>query len=107
MPRHRRQRGVRLLQPRSTVAPAANRCRVNRYRRSRTARSISTTLMNVNGGLLHAATDMDEHRRQLGEAVRDPKANDEKSRRFIEAFVWPFGRDAAATSLLAEAIEDL
>ena len=62
-------------------------------------------LLNVNGGLLHAARSMEEHLSQLVEAVASPVAESGKSRRFTEAFVRPFGIDEPGTPRFADAIE--
>jgi hypothetical protein len=61
-------------------------------------------LLTVNGGLLHTATDMPSHLRQLAEAVTRQGA-DERAQRFVEAFVRPFGRTEAATPRFADAVE--
>jgi hypothetical protein len=62
-------------------------------------------LLNVNGGLLHAARSMDEHLEQLSRALAGESSD--KSRRFVEGFVRPFGLDVAATPRFADAIEAL
>jgi hypothetical protein len=62
-------------------------------------------LLEVNGGLLHAARSFDEHRDQLARALAG--ARSEKSRRFVEGFVRPFGRSDAGTPRFADAIEAL
>jgi FkbM family methyltransferase len=64
-------------------------------------------LREVNGGLVRAAADFDEHLAQLGEAVRAPAADDSQCRRFVEAFVRPYGIDVPATPRLVEALENL
>jgi FkbM family methyltransferase len=64
-------------------------------------------LRSVNGGLLHVARDFPEHLEQLDEALRDPRASDERCRRFVEAFVRPFGLDAASTPKVVDALERL
>jgi FkbM family methyltransferase len=64
----------------------------------------------VNGGLLHVGRDMAEHVAQLAEAVRGHRMagnGDAQSRRFVEAFVRPFGIDVAATPRLVDALERL
>jgi hypothetical protein len=45
------------------------------------------------------------HLTQLGNALRDGAAFEERRRRFLHAFVRPYGLDAAATPRFAEAIE--
>ncbi len=62
-------------------------------------------LLEVNGGLLHAARSFDEHRAQLARALAGETSD--KSRRFVEGFVRPFGRDQAGTPRFADAIEAL
>ena len=63
-------------------------------------------LLTVNGGLLHAARGFDQHLEQLGESLtRPPDAVDEKSRRFTEAFIRPYGFDVSATPRFVDAIE--
>jgi hypothetical protein len=64
-------------------------------------------LLNVGGGLLHAARDMTTHMADLAAALRDPAAGAERSRRFVEAFVRPHGLDTKATDRFVDAIEDL
>ena len=64
-------------------------------------------LLNVGGGLLHAARDMDAHMADLAAALRDPAAGAERSRRFVAAFVRPHGLDTKATDRFVDAIEDL
>lgn len=59
------------------------------------------------GSLLEVARDFDEHAAQLGAILRDGSAQAERSRRFVESFVRPFGIDQAATPRLAAAIEGL
>ncbi len=62
-------------------------------------------MLNVNGGLLHASRSMEEHLSQLVDAVASPVAESEKSRRFTDAFVRPFGIDEAGTPRFADAVE--
>ena len=64
-------------------------------------------LRDVNGGLLHVAADFDEHLAHLDEAIRTPEGGDEQCRRFVEAFVRPYGIDVPATPKLVEALENL
>ena len=64
-------------------------------------------LRTVNGGLVHAAQDFDEHLAQLHAALEAPQADDGRGRRFVEAFVRPYGLDVAATPKLVEALERL
>jgi hypothetical protein len=62
-------------------------------------------LRHVNGGLLHLAANLDEHVQQLDAAMRNPRSDDERCRRFVEAFVRPYGIEVAATPKLVEALE--
>jgi hypothetical protein len=62
-------------------------------------------LRNVNGGLLHLATDVADHAAQLELAVRDPDAAATRCRQFVEAFVRPHGLEEAATPRLVAALE--
>jgi FkbM family methyltransferase len=64
-------------------------------------------LREVNGGLVHVARDLDEHVTQLEKAVHEAAANDERCRRFVEAFVRPHGLNNAATPRLVDALEGL
>jgi len=64
-------------------------------------------LLSVNGGLLHVADDLDAHLDQIGAVLTGRTELDDKSRRFVEAFVRPHGLDRPATPILAEAIEAL
>ena len=64
-------------------------------------------LREFNGGLVHVARELDEHVTQLESAVRDVAANDERCRRFVEAFVRPDGLNNAATPRLVNALEGL
>ena len=62
-------------------------------------------LLHANGGLLHVATDFDEHAAQLAEALTNPEAERVKSERFVEAFVRPLGRDVLAAPVFVECVE--
>ena len=64
-------------------------------------------LRRVNGGLVHVAASVAEHLEQLEAAIRNPGADDGRCRRFVEAFVRPYGIDVAATPKLVEALESL
>lgn len=64
-------------------------------------------LREVNGGLLHLARTFDEHLTQLDAAVRGPAADAAQCRRFVEAFVRPYGLDTPATPKLVDALEAL
>jgi hypothetical protein len=62
-------------------------------------------LVRVAGGLVHVATDFPDHFAQLEIALRDGAKDDGRCRRFVEAFVRPYGMDVPATPKLVEAIE--
>ena len=62
-------------------------------------------LQQVNGGLLHVATDLRAHVAGLEAAVADPEASGARGRRFVEAFVRPFGVAEAAAPRLVAALE--
>ena len=66
-------------------------------------------LRHVNGGLLRIGRDMTEHLAQLEVAIRNfgREDSDPQCRRFVEAFVRPFGIDVPATPGLVEALETL
>jgi hypothetical protein len=64
-------------------------------------------LRDVNGGLVQVARDFEEHLAQLAAAVVAPPADHPQCRRFVEAFVRPYGLDVPATPRLADAIERL
>ena len=64
-------------------------------------------LRGVNGGLLHTATSFAEHLDQLDAALTRPSPDDERCRRFVEAFVRPYGIDRPATPTLVDALEAL
>jgi hypothetical protein len=64
-------------------------------------------LREANGGALRAATSFDEHLAQLEAVVAAPPVADPRSRAFIEAFVRPYGIDAAATPRMVAALEQL
>jgi hypothetical protein len=58
----------------------------------------------VKGGLLQVARSLPEHVEQLGAILRNPAAQAERSRQFVEMAVRPFGRDQPSTPRLAAAI---
>jgi hypothetical protein len=62
-------------------------------------------LRDVNGGLLHVASNFAEHVTQLEAALGNPHTADERCRRFVEAFVRPAGIAEAATPRLVAALE--
>jgi hypothetical protein len=64
-------------------------------------------LLRVNGGPLSVARDLDEHMAQLRATLADGTDREERSRRFVEAFVRPQGIEKPSTPILVEAIEQL
>jgi hypothetical protein len=62
-------------------------------------------LKNAEGGLLHLANTFDVHVAQLSELLAGGAGEDEKARRFVEAFVRPHGLGVAATPRLVESLE--
>src|SRR5581483_1825228 len=62
-------------------------------------------LLDVEGGLLDTATDLQTHVRQLGAAVRGDASIAERRRRFLTAFVRPQGMQSASTPRFADAVE--
>jgi hypothetical protein len=62
-------------------------------------------LKNVDGGLLHLSSTLEEHVAQLERLPQEAEAGRQKARRFIQAFVRPRGLDQAATPLVAGEIE--
>jgi hypothetical protein len=65
-------------------------------------------LLNVGGGLTRIARSLDEHVEQLADTLhgRDLEA-EARRRRFLQAFVRPYGLDAAATPRFVDALEEL
>ena len=64
-------------------------------------------LLNVGGGLLQTAPDLESHLGQLGEVVGGSRERDARNRRFITAFVRPRGLDVPATPVFIDAVERL
>lgn len=64
-------------------------------------------LLQVGGGLLTAATALDEHVAQLASSVTDPGAAEARTARFLEAFVRPRGLDVPAAPRFVAAVEAL
>ena len=62
-------------------------------------------LREAGGGLVHVAHDFPEHLAQLDGALRSGVEDDGRCRRFVEAFVRPFGIDMPAAPRLVDAIE--
>jgi len=62
-------------------------------------------LRSVGGGLLHESRSWDRHLSDLSDAVGRPEgALDERSQRFVEAFIRPHGRDVDATDRFVAAV---
>jgi hypothetical protein len=64
-------------------------------------------LLNVEGGLLHAASDMTAHLRELSAVLASPDEREERNKRFLTAFVRPQGLDTPATPAFLTAVEQL
>jgi hypothetical protein len=64
-------------------------------------------LLNVGGGLLQTAPDLESHLGQLGEVVGGSRERDARNRQFITAFVRPKGLDVPATPVFVDAVERL
>jgi len=64
-------------------------------------------LTSANGGLLHVASDFDEHLAQVATALARPEDMALKSRSFVEAFLRPFGLDRPGVDRFVAAIEDM
>ncbi len=62
-------------------------------------------LKNVDGGLLHLSSTLDEHIAQLERLPSEAEAGRQKARRFIQAFVRPRGLEHAATPFVVAEIE--
>ncbi len=60
--------------------------------------------LEVGGGLLHVARNLEEHRGQLAASLARGDAPDPRSERFVRAFVRPFGPDRTATPMVAEQV---
>jgi hypothetical protein len=64
-------------------------------------------LLEVEGGLLHAAPEMAAHLRDLSEVLSRGAEREEKNVRFLTAFVRPNGLGTPATPAFASAVEQL
>ncbi len=62
-------------------------------------------LTDPDHGLLYTSRSLEEQSAQLADAVSTPWAPDPRSRRFVEAFVRPYGAEVAATPRFADAVE--
>jgi hypothetical protein len=63
-------------------------------------------LLQVDGGILRTAPDLDAHRAQLREAIGQ-QGRDERNRRFLTTFVRPRGLDVDAVPAFVAAVERL
>jgi hypothetical protein len=64
-------------------------------------------LLTVGGGLLHTARTLPEQFAELNAALEDPAPASQRSRRFVETFIRPHGRQVMATPLLVREVEAL
>jgi hypothetical protein len=64
-------------------------------------------LLNVGGGVLQTAPDLESHLVQLGDVVGGSRERNARNRRFITEFVRPCGLEAPATPVFADAVERL
>jgi hypothetical protein len=62
-------------------------------------------LLNVEGGLLHAARTLDAHLEQLSDLIRHPEQAHARSDRFVRAFLRPHGLDIAASDVFVDELE--
>ncbi|HEY9465731.1 MAG TPA: hypothetical protein VIR54_21700 [Vicinamibacterales bacterium] len=64
-------------------------------------------LLDEDTGVLRVSRSLDEHVPQLAAALAGHGGGDPKAARFVEGFVRPFGRTAAATPRFVEAVEQV
>jgi hypothetical protein len=64
-------------------------------------------MLQANGGFVRVATGLDEHVSQLVSGLDSAHEDAEQTRRFVESFCRPYGRDQPATPRVAAAIEEL
>ncbi|HZQ64026.1 MAG TPA: hypothetical protein VFA66_02210 [Gaiellaceae bacterium] len=64
-------------------------------------------LLEENGGFLHVAGSLDEHLAQLAEGLGGGEARAGRVRAFVDSFLRPAGADVRATSVYADAVEEL
>lgn len=62
-------------------------------------------LLARNGGLVEVAEDLQQHLRQVADAVGAPEAGRLRSRRFVESFVRPRGIDRPVAPVMVDEIE--
>ena len=83
-------------------------CTSERYAETQAGMLHFNHLLTAGGGLLHVSQSYDEHAAQLRDALAAPHpegATSERSRRFTEEFIRPFGPDEPATPRMLDAIE--
>jgi hypothetical protein len=59
------------------------------------------------GGFVREAATLEEHRRQLADAIANPKVAQDVNRRFVQEFIRPHGLGRPCTPILVEVIERL
>jgi hypothetical protein len=64
-------------------------------------------LLHENGGFLHVAESQDEHLAQLAHGLSREAEETNRTRRFVESFLRPGGLDRSATTIYADAVEEL
>ncbi len=64
-------------------------------------------LLEENGGFLHVASSLAEHRGQLLRVLEEGDRQAERRAQFVESFVRPHGLERSATPILADAVEEL
>jgi hypothetical protein len=64
-------------------------------------------LLDADSGVLRASRNLDEHVPQLAAALSGHGGGDPKAARFVDSFVRPFGRTAAATPRFVAAVEQV
>jgi hypothetical protein len=64
-------------------------------------------LLEENGGFLHVASSLAEHRGQLLQVLEEGDRQAERRAQFVESFVRPHGLKRPATPILADAVEEL
>jgi hypothetical protein len=64
-------------------------------------------LLADHGGFLHVANTLDEHFEQLTAGLANEEAESDRARSFVASFVRPGGIDRSATTIYADAVEEL
>ena len=64
-------------------------------------------LLHEHGGFLHVAETLEDHLTQLADGLASGADEAERTRRFVESFVRPGGRERRATAIYADAVEEL